>query len=1736
MKSVQSSNISGSAKTYEQARRRETRRRRTRFVSVCGFTFLLLLCIAIIPFWLLNPDHLINGSNRVARIEFWAVSPPHLLLTCLWLASLLVCPFLIAAISGKPTAILLYILNVQKRGKPDHKLYTMLSSIDNADQTPQPVPENQGQEVQPHLQKMNKHLLVLGLPGAGKTKTLLAFQHNVLKKWWRLIWGREKLPIYIAMNSYNLYLKEPTIEQEKALLNYVMYESASTGMPRLRPYLGYLLKHGKIVLLFDGLNEVDSNFLPQVCDELKRLMALKLNRVIITCRDIDFREQEVLQTLVADMYAEEKLLLPLRVDEIEGFIQRYIDVGYVDEDKMATWQYTAQQIKQKIDQTDLSEYCTNPLILYTMMRTLNGASTDKEVLLNTRGRLLREFVSQLMETAAKKPNWRRNPPNRAKEEEEQKEIVWLLGEIACNARRINARNAIRLVNESPITGGKSRKIPLAELAGSLPAWLENPNPDPNLDFPVLADLQLRSLPVEYDMEKCERYLRFARDATLIRVDDNGEIRFRHELIAEYFVAEYLLALGEENKVLDAENEQIALPFIDEILDNQASWSQSVALWAGMLPDPRPLAKRLAACVKQPLDKRSRSALVLSLTSIGVVWKSPHKQQEPQKISLPGNLYHALEIALPDVKIRQELAHTIRKSAEEGGREIYHVLLPLLSSSQPGIIQLLLLINDRSIIYLLFDYLKEVVDKPLYEKHLDGTIRAIGQFGKDAILEALPLSSPTSTNSNMRCAAIRILGHTHEQSVVAPLITYLKDNGAEKAVLEEVVATLVILGTDLVLEPLIKEIQSSTTPPLIKARAYSVLKGWLEQMSQLVTIDLALYRQIIELNVPFIGSGYPSDLQIEVMSLFLAQVNLVTSDHRGMHVIYILLQHLSTDDNEMKENIITTIKRTGSIATSQLREYLQPRIAEVIRLRVVDILKDEPRPEALPDLLQLLADQSQKIQEKVKLALQSYAPASIPGLIQRVVSPQFDNMVVFNAAEVLKNIGKESVGPITQTLATASSDRVRVLVRILMHIHSMDAIPSLITLLKASQQDLALTLFLVEEAFSQFADERIVITLLELLRHAEPTLQKEISKTLSLVGYAAFSRLIAALDVEPTETLPSAVQFMVCVRNALITMKPFPKKDLVTAFADCSNAAASHISQIFLAKDADSAEFLVDQLCHTHPRTRTYVRQTVDKMDGRVLISPLLGALQRGTNCPGVVTFLLKFPESIPQLVQLLDDARCSQATHDVLVEFGPRVIHFLLPALEKQDQLSQRQAKNLIVVYTQQDKKNLLPAIRLFSPIATQNKLHARQAMLDVLIHDLSPISVELLLDELRTTDIHVQAGVSDALVRLVREDEKQKVPILNELLKTLHRSELRDGTEITLIKLKEIAVPKVGQLVTDKIVGKSAQHILAEIGPPAFHFIWAAYSNMHTPELREAARNIFRAMATAQVKDDLIRLLISEKREDVEMAFTLLIERIHEDALSVPGKQRMIPALIEQVQMSNGEDTNRRILAFLLLQQKDLVIEHMVQGLQLHPQRSEWLIPTFLLLGMAGNEAKMALHRLLQLNTSPKLLAEVNSVLGMMEAHPEVVKKATEIGHVTQLEQEEIEIALRALGGLLAGGKWNAATLQSRRYNSDDVSIENELYSLLLGKPYAPRFDQAQRALKDEQRALKAEQQARQEETEQFKDEIEKLEQAVTQANRAKEEKEQQVRQLKREKAALEEDRDGLKSRLNTLRRKYRA
>jgi len=110
---------------------------------------------------------------------------------------------LIGYFSAKPIAISIYKNAVRKEQETYSRVYTPLAGLQDVYETPvswrEPEMEQYQKKDMSNLVESEAHLLILGLPGSGKTTVLRASLRKVLQK-------ADKIPIYIPMKDYNAYL------------------------------------------------------------------------------------------------------------------------------------------------------------------------------------------------------------------------------------------------------------------------------------------------------------------------------------------------------------------------------------------------------------------------------------------------------------------------------------------------------------------------------------------------------------------------------------------------------------------------------------------------------------------------------------------------------------------------------------------------------------------------------------------------------------------------------------------------------------------------------------------------------------------------------------------------------------------------------------------------------------------------------------------------------------------------------------------------------------------------------------------------------------------------------------------------------------------------------------------------------------------------------------------------------------------------------------------------------------------------------------------------------------------------------------------------------------------------------------------------------------------------------------------------------------------------------------------
>ncbi|HEV2581508.1 MAG TPA: hypothetical protein VGT44_11715, partial [Ktedonobacteraceae bacterium] len=712
-----------------------------------------------------------------------------------------------AVLLARPLAIFFYIRSVQAEQRQNSRLYVPLSAMKNMYQTPvhyRDVAKDQRQDVTTLIRQSLTNILFLGLPGAGKTVTLRAYQFAALRDRWRLLFGNKPIPLYVSMREYNVALHEkgilapsssaqrsfsPSTPTEmlttiRTLLTYLLQRSDQAGITYLQPYLEQLIEEGRLLFLCDGLNEVDTDWLGFVSWELMFLMRHTQNKVVMTCRELDYRDRDELRMLVEKNFAAEALILPLTLQQMKLFVTQYIAYSK-DEDK--DWLYTPEQINDAIEHSNLSYNCNNPMMLLTVMHTMNELGPAQTISLNTRGKLLNSFVLQLIHREQARPQW--TMPI------QDEQIMRFLSYVACIGRRAGFRISIPLDKiNAPGTGNLRRALPVGEQAALLQNWLDT----------TIHQLQAQSRQpgnqVEYQPQlslgDIEYLLDFAQSAALITISHSNILSFRHELIEEYFVAEYL-------RYLDTLPQ--GLPFVGELVQSIGLWSEPAAIWAGMLADPMDLARKFAAIgasYSQSNPGYAYNALALSFICAGTTWTSPKSPVETgrQQPQLPGAVRTLLESFVPDQDKCRDLAGIIKRSAKEGGGEVYRSLLPLLIDG--NMIDLMLLLDREEVLAFLFNNLHDTVAMGMVDQTAN-LVKTLGSFGDDTVNYAAWLLSEPGLTSDLHATILDILGRTASQRAVRLLCNRLEIE--EERIQKAVVNALVVLGPALVLEAIVDEL-------------------------------------------------------------------------------------------------------------------------------------------------------------------------------------------------------------------------------------------------------------------------------------------------------------------------------------------------------------------------------------------------------------------------------------------------------------------------------------------------------------------------------------------------------------------------------------------------------------------------------------------------------------------------------------------------------------------------------------------------------------------------------------------------------------------------------------------------------------------------------------------------------------------------------------------------------------------
>ena len=277
---------------------------------------LILTLLEVCLLLLFNPFHIL-GDTANRSIAILSLLAHAQAITLIPLAEFLIAT-LLAFLAIRPLALIAYLREVHEAQADYSQLYTPLKALTNIRRTteaytanvtaPTVIVQDEQISILNLVREQDTHLLILGLPGAGKTMALRVYQYEAAQNPVKLVLQRGRIPIYVPMKNYSLYLKDheqPLAADDEdsnktthvTMLDF-LYEGDLPGLRHLRNYLLQLSHRGQLLLLCDGLNEVDNNYIGRISAELVQWMRDTPNRLVMTCREVDYREQHEFEQLV----------------------------------------------------------------------------------------------------------------------------------------------------------------------------------------------------------------------------------------------------------------------------------------------------------------------------------------------------------------------------------------------------------------------------------------------------------------------------------------------------------------------------------------------------------------------------------------------------------------------------------------------------------------------------------------------------------------------------------------------------------------------------------------------------------------------------------------------------------------------------------------------------------------------------------------------------------------------------------------------------------------------------------------------------------------------------------------------------------------------------------------------------------------------------------------------------------------------------------------------------------------------------------------------------------------------------------------------------------------------------------------------------------------------------------------------------------------------------------------------
>ncbi|MGJ5675075.1 MAG: HEAT repeat domain-containing protein [Nostochopsis sp.] len=209
-----------------------------------------------------------------------------------------------------------------------------------------------------------KHVLLVGRPGAGKTKTLIRYLLKQAKK--ALTDELAKIPVLIELKTY-----KASTDNESGILHLIKqeFEESCDLSLTLTDLKQYLFTDRRFILLIDGLNELTSNEAIADLNKFRDRCRKKQIPIVLTTRGLGYRDLDI----------ETKLeIQPISPADRRRFIEERVSAG--DQQKLQAWMNRAQQ----------ADY--TPFVMWMLAEICQQVNSSSQLESFSLGEAFREFV------------------------------------------------------------------------------------------------------------------------------------------------------------------------------------------------------------------------------------------------------------------------------------------------------------------------------------------------------------------------------------------------------------------------------------------------------------------------------------------------------------------------------------------------------------------------------------------------------------------------------------------------------------------------------------------------------------------------------------------------------------------------------------------------------------------------------------------------------------------------------------------------------------------------------------------------------------------------------------------------------------------------------------------------------------------------------------------------------------------------------------------------------------------------------------------------------------------------------------------------------------------------------------------------------------------------------------------------------------------------------------------------